>query len=95
MKKKIILSILLLGFIIFIPFTSPSQAIECGQDLPDDPEQLRQYVDSCENQIGQLQQEQNTLKAAINLLNSKINLPQAQIRSTAGQIGKLEEEIHL
>lgn len=91
MKKKLIF---LTIFTLLFTLTPISiKAVECGQDLPRDSEQLREYANSCEHEIGQLQEEQKTLQAAINLLNSKINLTQAQIRSTNNQISQLEKDI--
>ncbi len=95
MKKKIIFPIILLSLIIFIPFTS-SQAIECGDSLPENPNpdfNYTDYINDCQSKIGSLENKRSTLQATINLLDSKISLTHAQIQNTRSQINKLEKEI--
>jgi len=85
------ISFLLLSF--YIPTTI---AVECEGEPPkgsDNAQQIREYIDKCQKRVDQLVTTQDSLKAAISTLNSKINLAQARILQTSTQISSLQKEI--
>lgn len=90
--KKIIFSLLLIVYLALSHF-SVTNAIDCDGNLPDEVDQLNEYIQACESKVNDLRTEKQSLTAAISLLNSKINLTQAQIRNTNVQISQLTEEI--
>ncbi|MBI3954445.1 hypothetical protein HY333_00195 [Candidatus Collierbacteria bacterium] len=69
-------------------------ALECEGDPPkNEPEKIQEYIKNCNQKIDALRGEQQTLKATIAILNSKINLAQAQIANTIAKIQSLEKDI--
>jgi len=75
-------------------FSCPVLAIECeGLPPSGDEGQIKQYINACQTKITALEGQQNTLKAAIGVINSKINLAQGQINQTVVQIESLEKDI--
>lgn len=92
MKQKIFL----LSFLyLFFLAASQVQAIECdlNQPIPSDPTQLASYITECQKKAAEKQGQANTLKTALDVLNSKIRLTQAQIKQTTTQIASLEKDV--
>ncbi len=85
------LSLLLSGSIIVTRYSVI--AIECGDQLPNDEAQLKEYIDSCQAKISDLKGQQATLAAAIDYFTTQINLTRAQINSTQQQLQQLKLEI--
>ncbi len=92
MKTKILLLISLLLVFRVIP---PALAIECdlGKPIPADVSQLADYIKECQKKAEEKQGQANTLKVALDILNSKIRLTQAQIKQTTTQIVSLEKDV--
>lgn len=74
-------------------FTSSVLATECSDNIPADATNLASFIQSCQQKIISAQQQQSTLKATLNVLDSKIRLITAQINQTTSQIKILEVEI--
>lgn len=84
----------LLGLFLLFGFLPLSVfAANCGDTLPSDPGELGRYIDSCTQKITQSKQQQQTLTAALTVINSQIRLTQAQISQTINQINSLEKDI--
>jgi peptidoglycan hydrolase CwlO-like protein len=81
---------ILLAFLIL--FTTPFRvsAIECGGQVPEDPDGLNAYIKDCSDKIAATKGVQATLSSAIQHFNNQISLTQAQITSTAKEISTLE-----
>lgn len=89
----------LIYFVIFLLVISCGQAraIECEGDPPigsSNVDVIREFIDKCQAKITSLENQQNTLKAAIGIINSKISLAQGQINQTTAQIESLENDIN-
>lgn len=70
-------------------------AIDCQGSPPTKANELINFINACNQKITESQGQQQTLSAAITILNSKINLAQGQINQTQSQINSLEQEISL
>jgi peptidoglycan hydrolase CwlO-like protein len=84
-------------FFLSIAFSVPTHAIECEGTPPSgssNTDTIREFIDKCQAKINSLENEQNTLLAAINVINSKISLAQGQINQTIAQIESLEKDIN-
>ena len=92
MKTKILLLIFLFLVSRVIP---QALAIECdlGKPIPSDVNQLADYIKECQKKAEEKQGQANTLKVALDILNSKIRLTQAQIKQTTSQIASLEKDV--
>ncbi len=92
MKFKILFfSFLLVS--LAIGFRSRVSAVECGDNLPTEEAQLKEYISSCQTKISNLKGQQATLAAAIDYFTTQINLTRAKINSTQQQLKKLQLEI--
>lgn len=94
MKRLLLLILVALLF----SFSSVAYAVDCEGDPPsgaDKANEIREYIDKCQAKITSLQSEQNTLKAALTIINSRINLAQGQINQTVAQIASLEKDIEV
>ncbi len=88
-------------FIVLIAFTltclifgiGTVKAAVCGEEIPRDETQLRNYVADCNSKLGELSGQRQTLASAIDYLNTQIKLTQAKISSTTIQLDKLNVEI--
>ena len=91
--------ITLLSLSLFIIFPSFSFAGECTQESIEahkgNVDLLQEDKRKCEEFIGTNLSQQNTLKQAIQVINSKIVLAQAQISQTIAQINSLEKDIEI
>ncbi len=90
--KKFILSFIIFFFLL-TSFTGRVKSVECGDQLPSNENDLKQYIDSCQAKISNLKGQQATLAAAINYFQTQINLTRARINSTQYQLHQLELEI--
>jgi len=96
MKLRAILFCFLLSF-----FWLPAKALaaECTDTVPPNlsSDQLYQYwtevATACQQKLDENKGQQNTLKAALGVINSKIRLIQAQIKQTTAQIVSLEKDV--
>ncbi|MEI6690944.1 MAG: C39 family peptidase [bacterium] len=77
----------------FLAISSNVYAVECGQDIPTNQQDLTSYIESCSNRIKDSQGQQKTLASTIKYFNNQISLTEAQIVSTEQELSKLEVEI--
>ena len=90
------LKVLLLSFLFFVFLAVPKvHAIECdpNQPIPSDVNLLGSYITACQQKVLEKQGQALTLKAVLDVLNSKIRLTQAQIKQTTAQIVSLEKDV--
>ncbi len=94
MKKILTLLICVLTY-FFIGLHSSLAVIEyeCGETLPTDKSQLKEYVDSCTAKLNELSGQKKTLAETITYLNTQISLTQAKIVKTQSDLNDLEIEI--
>lgn len=85
-----IISLLICFYVIKIV---PVHAAVCGEDIPNDPTQITNYINDCNSKLGTLSGQKQTLASAIDYLNTQIKLTQAKILSTTTQIDSLNVEI--
>ncbi len=92
MKLRAILFCFLLSF-FWLP--AKSFAVECdpNQPVPSDVNLLGSYIAACQQKVLEKQGQALTLKAVLDVLNSKIRLTQAQIKQTTAQIVSLEKDV--
>jgi len=90
--RRLILSATVLILFLLLSFRTV-RAIDCGDPIPADKDQLQQYITKCNQSIDNARGQQQTLQAAIGVLNSKISLVSAQVRQTATQIAQLEKDV--
>ena len=90
--KKIVVSIvtLLLCCVVAI---QPVSAAVCGDTVPTDEGELKNYVADCSTKLKSLSGQKATLAQALGVLTTQINLTQAKIAEQTTQLSKLEVEI--
>ncbi len=93
MVLKRVLLCLSLFLSLFVLVSHLATAIDCAGDPPSSEGDLNEYIKTCQAKIVDLRSQQATLKSALDLLTSKINLTQAQIKDTNIQIANLEKDI--
>ncbi len=82
------------AFIVLISISTPSvRAAVCGENIPNDPTQITNYINDCNSKLSTLAGQKQTLSQAIDYLNTQIKLTQAKIASTTTQLDKLNVEI--
>lgn len=90
------LKIFLFYFLLSLSLVPPNVlAIECdlNKSIPSDVNDLSAYITECQKKASEKQGQALTLKAALDILNSKIRLTQAQIKQTTVQIVSLEKDV--
>lgn len=95
MKKLLLLAFFTLSGLIYFSWRLPVAAIEyeCGEELPTDEGQLREYIASCNTKLTDLSGQKKTLAEAISYLNTQISLTQAKIASTESELKSLNLQI--
>lgn len=91
--KKLLVTLLC----TLLPFTfylKPVSAAVCGDNVPSDENELKNYVDDCNAKLKSLSGQKATLAQALGVLTTQINLTQAKIAEQTTQLGKLEIEIN-
>lgn len=84
---------LLVFIITLIIFSLPAHAATCGEEVPKDEETLKTYIADCNDKLGALSGQKQTLASAIDYLNTQIKITQAKISSTTVQLNRLNVEI--
>ncbi len=92
MKKILGIIFLVIGYWLLV-ITPRAVALECGDTIPSDEGQLREYIDSCNTKLSDLSGQKATLAEAISYLNTQISLTTAKIASSVSELAKLEIEI--
>lgn len=90
------LALILFGFLLSFFLVPPNVlAIECdlSKPIPSDVNDLTAYITECQKKAEEKQGQALTLKVALDVLNSKIRLTQAQIKQTTTQIDSLEKDV--
>ncbi len=96
MKLKVV-SLLLLSF--FFAFARSIRAVDCTDIAPANlpaaelPQYWAQVAEACARKVDEKRGQASTLKAAIDVINSKIRLTQAQIKQTSAQMASLEKDV--
>ena len=94
MRRKFLISLLL---VLFIIFPKTLLAASCGDfSVPGGVKLVdfwRQVGDDCKQKIQDSQNQEQTLKAAISVIESRVRLTNAQIMQTSAQISQLEKDI--
>lgn len=91
--KKILVA-LLFSLLPFTFYLKPASAAVCGDNVPSDENELKNYVDDCNAKLKSLSGQKATLAQALGVLTTQINLTQAKIAEQTTQLGKLEIEIN-
>ena len=89
-----IISLLVFFTFFFLHSLPQSLALECGDTLPEDEAQLKDYIANCQQKIADLKGQQQTLATAIDYFQTQINLTLAKINSTQNELNKLKLEIN-
>lgn len=74
-------------------FPSKSLAEECRDSSGLSADVIDKIIEACQSNINSNRQDQSTLKQAISVITTKVNLAQAQINQTISQIKTLEKEV--
>ncbi len=92
-QVRIILTVLICAlYFVHCTVTRVSAAV-CGDSLPSEEGDLKQYVEDCNSKLSTLSGQKQTLSQAISILNTQISLTQAKIAKHNVEIAKLETEI--
>ena len=70
-----------------------ARAVECGDSIPTDPNDLNSYIDNCKTKIDGLSGQKKTLSSTISYLSSQIALTQSEIAQTQNELNSLNLEI--
>lgn len=92
MKRKLIFLFLGIFFVVLLGITN-AFALECGDSIPTDRDQLADYISKCNQSIDSAKNQRQTLEAALSVIQSRISLTNAQIKQTTAQIIQLEKDI--
>jgi len=93
MKKLFIFSFIFYSLYSILYTIPVANATTCGEDIPNDPDQINNYINDCNSKLGTLAGQKQTLAQAIDYLSTQIRLTQAKVASTTTQLDKLNVEI--
>lgn len=85
-------ALLCLSFAV-LQFPKPVTAVSCGDTLPTDENELKDYVADCNSKLSSLSGQKQTLSQALAVLSTQINLTQAKIAKQSQLLASLEIEI--
>lgn len=93
-KTTLIITVVLLCLsYAVLQFPKPVTAVSCGDTLPTDENELKDYVADCNSKLSSLSGQKQTLSQALAVLSTQINLTQAKIAKQSQLLASLEIEI--
>ena len=93
LKKLGILVVVFFGVLLFFSQISFVRGAECKTTDSDDPTELQQIIDACNNKLSELSEQRNTLASEIQYMDTQIALTQTEIEKNEAETKQLEEEI--